>query len=117
MSSLATLADALLRLQYPEDMPLPGTLGDLSALTPEEEERLALAVANINQAYVNAHHDDTLETLTADFQAARQDTLDLLRQFTDEQMAAATPTVVGDAGHRRLFCRESGPCDRAHHLD
>jgi hypothetical protein len=88
--------DALLRLQYPEDMPLPGTLGDLSALTPEEEERLTLAVANINQAVVNAHHDDTLETLTADFQAARQDTLDLLSQFTDEQMAAVTPTVVGD---------------------
>src|SRR5947199_10278914 len=34
----ATLAgekrDALLRLQYPEGMPLPGILGDLSALTP-----------------------------------------------------------------------------------
>src|SRR5262249_12528441 len=27
--------DGLLRLQYPEGMPLPGTLGDLSALTPE----------------------------------------------------------------------------------
>src|SRR5215472_19262290 len=32
--------DVLLRLQYPEGMPLPAILGDLSALTPEEEERL-----------------------------------------------------------------------------
>src|SRR6266567_4795980 len=53
--------DVLLRLQYPEGMPLPGTLGDLSALTPEEEERLELAIASINQTYLNAHHDDTLE--------------------------------------------------------
>ena len=47
--------DVILRLQYPEGMPLPGILGDLSALTPEEEERLGLAIANINQATVNAH--------------------------------------------------------------
>ena len=38
--------DVFLRLQYPEGMPLPGILGDLSALTPEEEERArALATA------------------------------------------------------------------------
>jgi len=32
--------DGLLRLQYPAGMQMPGTPGDLSALTPEEEERL-----------------------------------------------------------------------------
>jgi DinB superfamily len=88
--------DALLRLQYPAGMPLPGTLGDWDALTPEEQERLALAVDNINQAYVDAHYGDTLETISADFMAARQDTLDLLRQFTDEQLSAPVPTVVGE---------------------
>jgi hypothetical protein len=95
--------DALLRLQYPEGMALPGTLGDWNALTPEEQERLELAVANLNQAHVSAHHDDTLEMLTAEFLAARQDTLDLLRQFTDDQLAAAVPTVVREAAAGDLF--------------
>ncbi|MBO0782365.1 MAG: hypothetical protein J2P37_26405, partial [Ktedonobacteraceae bacterium] len=63
--------DVLLRLQYPEGMPMPGILGDLSALTPEEEERLEMAVASVNQAYVEAHHDDSLETVAADYLAAR----------------------------------------------
>ena len=88
--------DVILRSQYPEGMPLPGTLGDLSALTPEEEERLEMAVACVNQAYVDAHRDDTLEMISAEFLAARQDTVDLLHQFTDEQMAAPVPTVVGE---------------------
>ena len=43
--------DVLLRAQYPEGMPLPGILGDWDALTPEEQERLELAVASINQTY------------------------------------------------------------------
>jgi len=100
--------DALLRLQYPAGMPLPGTLGDLSALTPEEEERLGLAIASLNQAYVNAHRDDGLERLSADFLAARQDTVDLLHQFTDEQLAAPMPTVVGDATAADLFAGRAG---------
>jgi hypothetical protein len=76
-------------------MPLPTTLGDLSALTPEEEERLILAIASLNQSTVDAHYDDRLDALVADYLAARQDSLDLLRQFTDEQLAATVPTVVG----------------------
>ncbi len=95
--------DVLLRLQYPEGMPLPGTLGDLDALTTEEQERLELAVADVNQACVNAHHDDSLETLVADFQAARQELVDLLHQFTDAQLAATVPTVVGDRSAGDLF--------------
>jgi hypothetical protein len=100
--------DDILRLQYPEGMPLPGTLGDLSALTPEEEERLELAIASINQAYLNAHHDDSLELLVADYLAARQDTLDLLHQFTDEQLATAVPTVVGEQTAGDFFAGRAG---------
>lgn len=95
--------DVILRLQYPAGMPLPGTLGDWEALTPEEQERLALAVAGVNQTSVNAHQDDTLETLAADYLAARQDTVDLLHQFTDEQLAAPVPTVVGERAAGDLF--------------
>ncbi len=100
--------DVLLRLQYPKSMPLPGTLGDWEALTPEEQERLELAVASINQTYVNAHHDDTLEVLAADYLAARQDTMDLLHQFTDEQLATAVPTVVSVQTAGDLFAGRAG---------
>ena len=100
--------DVILRSQYPDDMPLPGTLGDLSALTPEEEERLGLAIAQLNQAYVNAHHDDPLEVLVAEYLAARQELLDLLRQFTDEQLAAPMPSVVGEATAGDVFAGRAG---------
>lgn len=100
--------DGLLRLQYPQAMPLPGILGDLSALTPQEEERLGMAVANVNQAYVDAHHDDGLEMLSADYLEARQDTLDLLQQFTDDQLAAPVPTVIGDQIVGDLFAGRAG---------
>ncbi len=100
--------DVFLRLQYPEGMPLPGILGDLSALTPEEEERLGMAIAQLNQTYLNAHHDDSLEMLAADYLAARQDTVDLLHQFTDDQLAAPMPTVVGDAAAGDLFAGRAG---------
>ena len=95
--------DVLLRRQYPEGMPLPVTLGDWDALTPEEQEQLELAVARVNQTYLNAHQDDTLELLSADYLAARRDTLDLLHQFTDEQLAAPVPTVVGEQAAGSLF--------------
>jgi hypothetical protein len=95
--------DALLRWQYPEGMPLPGTLGDWDALTPAEQERLELAVARVNQSYLKGHQDDSLELLAADYLAARRELLDLLRQFTDEQLAAPVPTVVGDRAAGDLF--------------
>ncbi len=100
--------DVILRSQYPEGMPLPGTLGDLSALTPEEEERLGLAIAQLNQSYVTAHHDDPLERLSAEYLAARQELLDLLHQFTDEQLAAPVPSVVGEATVGDLFAGRAG---------
>jgi DinB family protein len=100
--------DVLLRLQYPEGMPLPSILGDLSALTPEELERLGLAIASVNQAYVNTHHDDTLETLAADYQATRQELLDLLQQFTDEQLATAVPMVTGERAIGDVFAGKAG---------
>ena len=95
--------DVFLRSQYPEGMELPGILGDLSALTPEEEERLGLAVASFHQTYVDAHHDDRLEKVAAEYLAARQETANLLHQFTDERLAAPVPTVVGDATAGDLF--------------
>jgi hypothetical protein len=95
--------DVILRSQYPEGMPLPSILGDLSALTPQEEERLELAIAHLNQTTVNAHRDDTLEMLVAEYLAARQELLDLLHQFTEEQLAAPIPSVVGEATAGDVF--------------
>ena len=100
--------DVQLRLQYPEGMPMPGILGDLSALTPEEEERLGMAIASVNQACVNAHHDDSMEMRASDFLAARQETLDLLQQFTDDQLAARVPTVIGEQTAGDLFAGRAG---------
>lgn len=100
--------DVLLRLQYPEGMPLPGTLGDWDALTPEEQQRLELAVASVNQTCVNAHRDDTLETLVANFLAARQELVDLLHQFTDEQLAAPAPLVTGEWAVGDVFAARAG---------
>lgn len=100
--------DRILRSQYPPDMPLPGVLGDLDALTPAEEERLGLAIAQLNQANLNARHDDPMEALVADFRAARRDTIDLLGQFTDERLAAPIPTVVGEATTGALFAGRAG---------
>jgi hypothetical protein len=100
--------DVILRGQYPEGTPLPGILGDWDALTLEEQERLELAVAGVNQATVNAHHDDSLEMLVAEYLAARQDTLQLLHQFTDEQLAATVPSVVGEATAGDIFAGRAG---------
>lgn len=100
--------DDLLRQQYPPGMPLPGTLGDWDALTPEEQKQLVLAVANLNQTHLNAHYDDTLEMLVAEYLAARQGTLELLHQFTDEQLAAPVPTVVGERAACDLFAGIAG---------
>jgi hypothetical protein len=101
--------DVILRSQYPEGMPLPGILGDWDTLTPEEQERLELAIAHLNQDTVNAHRDDSMERLSAEYLAARQELLDLLHQFTDEQLAASIPSVVGEA-------TSGGACSRAHEL-
>ena len=45
-----------------------------------------------NQNYVNAHRHESMETLRAQFSTARQETLDLLEQFTEEQLAAPVST-------------------------
>ncbi len=97
--------DVLLRLQYPAGMEMPG---NLSELTPEEVERLGMAVASVNQTYVNEHHDDSMEKVAADYLAARQDTLDLLQHFTDDQLAALVPTVIGDQAAGDLFAGRAG---------
>ncbi|HZO71144.1 MAG TPA: DinB family protein [Ktedonobacteraceae bacterium] len=55
--------------------------------TMSQEERIAWSNQR-NQTYVNEHRNDSMETLRANLSAVRQGTLDLLAQFTDEQLAA-----------------------------
>lgn len=63
-----------------------GDLPDhLATMSPEE--RLAWSNQR-NQTYVNAHRHESMETLRAHLATARRETLDLLEQFTDEQLAA-----------------------------
>ena len=57
------------------------------------EERLVWSNQR-NQTYVNAHRDDSMETLRAHLSAAHQETLDLLGQFTDEQLVAPVSSSV-----------------------
>jgi hypothetical protein len=45
--------------------------------------------------FLSWNRDDRMEKVVADYLAARQDTVDLLHQFTDEQLAILVPTVVG----------------------
>ncbi len=88
----------LLRLTLTGETSLPGNLGAMS-----REERLALSNQR-NQSYVNAHHDDSMETLVADLAAARQETLNLLELFTDEQLAAhASLSFAADRTAGDLF--------------
>lgn len=88
----------LLRLMLKGETSLPGNLGTMS-----REERLAFSNQR-NQTYVNAHHDDSMETLSADLAAARQETLKLLEQFSDEQLAApASISYVANRTAGELF--------------
>jgi hypothetical protein len=82
----------LLRLTLTGATDLPGSLGTMS-----REDRVAMGNQR-NQSYVDAHRDDAMETLVADLAAARQETLQLLDQFTDEQLAA--PALVPFAAGR-----------------
>ena len=82
----------LLRLTLAGATSLPGNMGALS-----REERVAMGNQR-NQGYVDAHRDDAMETLVADLAAARQETLQLLDQFTDAQLAA--PASVSFAADR-----------------
>src|SRR5215472_8249357 len=66
---------------------LPDTLTKMST-----EERLAWSNQR-NQSYVNAHRNDSMETLRENLLTARQETLALLEQFADEQLAAPVPLL------------------------
>ena len=88
----------LLRLTLGGATSLPGNMGAMS-----REERVAMANQR-NQAYVDAHRDDAMETLAADLAAARQETLQLLDQFTDAQLEApASASFVPDRTAGDLF--------------
>jgi hypothetical protein len=88
----------LLHLTLTGSTSLPGTPEEVS-----REDRIALANQR-NQRYITAHRDDAMDTLVADVTAARQETLHLLEQFTDEQLAApASVTYVADRTAGDLF--------------
>ena len=88
----------LLRVTLAGATSLPGNPEVMS-----REDRIALANQR-NQAYVDAHRDDTMEMLVADVTAARQETLQLLDQFTDAQLAApASVSFVADRTAGELF--------------
>lgn len=44
-----------------------------------------------NQDHVEAHHDDTMQTILEDRVATRKKSLELLEQLTDEQLALPVP--------------------------
>jgi hypothetical protein len=71
-------------------------------------ERLGMAGAFVNQTDVNAHHDDSLEMRASDYLATRQETVDLLQQFTDDQLAALVPTFIGGQTAGDLFAGVAG---------
>jgi len=88
---------ALLRLSITSES-LPG---NLSSMSPQERQAWA---NQRNQNYVNAHRDDSIETLRAHLSAAHQETLDLLEQFTDEQLAApVSSSFVANMNAGNLF--------------
>ncbi len=51
-----------------------------------------------NQAYADAHHADDLETVLTDLANARADTLKLLDQLTDDQLALPVAGAPWDDG-------------------
>ena len=79
-----------------------GSLPDyLTSMNPEE--RLAWSNQR-NQTYVNAHRNDSMEILRANLLTAHQETLELLEQFTDEQLAApVSASLVRNMTASNLF--------------
>ncbi len=61
------------------------------------EERQALIHRN-NQAYVEAHRDDDLETLLTAISEGRKETLALLEQLNEEQLQIALPGAPWNDG-------------------
>ena len=88
----------MLRLTLTGATSLPGNVGAMS-----RENRLAAANQR-NQSYVDVHHDDTMDMLLADVTAARAETLQLLEQFTDAQLAApVSVSLVANRTAGELF--------------
>jgi hypothetical protein len=49
-----------------------------------------------------------MEMVATDYLATRQDTVNLRHQFTDDQLAAPVPTVVGNQAAGDLFAGRAG---------
>ncbi len=65
--------------------------------TTKPEEVLAW-VHRRNQAYADEHADDSLELILADLSATRQESLELLEQITDDQLALRIPGAPWNDG-------------------
>lgn len=76
---------------------LPGNLASMS------QEQLVEWSQRRNQSYVEAHRDDELETLFATAREARQQTLALLEQMTDEQLATPASMFGADRTIGEIF--------------
>jgi hypothetical protein len=88
----------LLRLTLTGATSLPGNPDSMS-----RDDRIAAGNLR-NQAYVDTHRDDTMESLVADVMATRQETLQLLERFTDAQLAApASVSLVAGRTAGELF--------------
>jgi hypothetical protein len=71
------------------DLSMLGSMGKMSA------EEMQAWRNQSNQTYVDAHHDDSMETIFSDIVDMRKQTLALLAQFTDEQLTAPAPALFG----------------------
>ena len=69
-----------------------------SRIGATSREEILAWIHHNNQKYVAAHHDDSLETLLAALATARQDTLSMLEQLTDEQLTLPIPGALWGDG-------------------
>ena len=77
-----------------EQNPVGSALGSGSASMTD----IMIRVHQGNQDNVEEHRDDDLDTLFADLDAARADTLALIDQLSDEQLAAPLPGAPWNDG-------------------
>ncbi|WP_201389936.1 DinB family protein [Ktedonobacter sp. SOSP1-85] len=69
----------------------PDPLGFNTRIGTTKRDEVLAWVHRQNQAYAKEHADDSLEEIFADLSATRQQSLELLEQLTDEQLAQPVP--------------------------
>ncbi|HLZ59239.1 MAG TPA: DinB family protein [Ktedonosporobacter sp.] len=68
----------------------PNPIG-LNIADPAKRAEVVAQIHRDNQANIEAHHTDDIQTLLADLATTRQDTLTFIEQLTDEQLATPVP--------------------------